>query len=162
MSIPIPEVLALTSRSRFVALLHDLHRRVRLTNAATGEVTRIGPHTHCLRLSGAGATPEQSSRPLAPRPRSKFASLRHQPKTTDEFPHHLNQCGSGGGLRSNHRHTFNPMRDHLPSKAIHRHHVACGRTSSCVFVGLSGQRILTQPRFRTFVADELEGRRLGN
>ena len=65
-------------------------------------------------------------------PALEIAASRGQPKTNGEFPHPTNQCGSGGGLRPKHRHTFSPMRDHLQNMAIRRQDVTSVRTAPLV------------------------------
>lgn len=62
----------------------------------------------------------------------EIAASRGQPKTNGEFPHTTSQCGSGGGLRPKHRHTFSPMRDHLQNMAIRRQDVTSVRTAPLV------------------------------
>jgi hypothetical protein len=65
-------------------------------------------------------------------PALEIAASRGQPKTNGEFPHPTNQCGSGGGLRPKHQHTFSSMRDQLQNMAIRRQDVTSVRTAPLV------------------------------
>ena len=123
------------------------------------------PHAHVSHCAGAMpaiSISETLRRQRGLRPALEFAASRGQPKTNGEFPHPTNQCGSGGGLRPKHRHTFSPMRDHLQNMAIRRKGVTSVRTAPLVRLRLQWQPIPPATRFHPFLADELEGPRLGD